>query len=85
MEDKDLELGLDLNNSKSSTLVPLIELSKIYNAYIIANSIEKSKNKLYDTAYILSKKGVLGKYRKIYLYDNEKKGLIKAKNILFLS
>nr|WP_270961038.1 hypothetical protein [Campylobacter upsaliensis] len=43
MEDKDLELGLDLNNSKSSTLAPLIELSKIYNAYIIANSIEKSK------------------------------------------
>ena len=32
VEDKDLELGLDLNNSKSSTLAPLIELSKIYNA-----------------------------------------------------
>lgn len=79
MEDKDLELGLDLNNSKSSTLAPLIELSKIYNAYIIANSIEKSKNKLYDTAYILSKKGVLGKYRKIYLYDNEKKRFNKGK------
>ncbi|EAI2137567.1 carbon-nitrogen hydrolase family protein [Campylobacter upsaliensis] len=79
VEDKDLELGLDLNNSKSSTLAPLIELSKIYNAYIIANSIEKSKNKLYDTAYILSKKGVLGKYRKIYLYDNEKKRFNKGK------
>ncbi|WP_270977379.1 carbon-nitrogen hydrolase family protein [Campylobacter helveticus] len=79
IEDKDTSFAIDLNDIKNPVLAPLTELAKIYNSYIIANSIEKSKNKLYDTAYILSKKGIVGKYRKIYLYDNEKKRFSRGK------
>ncbi|MEB2811068.1 nitrilase-related carbon-nitrogen hydrolase [Campylobacter upsaliensis] len=85
VEDKDLELGLDLNNSKSSTLAPLIELSKIYNAYIIANSIKKVKISFTIQPTYFLKRVCLANTAKFIFMIMRKKGLIKAKNILFLS
>ncbi|KAA6233754.1 carbon-nitrogen hydrolase family protein [Campylobacter sp. LR264d] len=69
IEDRDKEFGLDF--SKNEIFSKLLELAKTYKAYMIACSIEKVKSKLYDTAYVIGKKGILGKYRKIYLWGDE--------------
>lgn len=73
VEDKDEQFSISFKNCEHETLQTLFTLAKKYQSYIIACSIEKTKKKLFDTAYILGKKGLLGTYRKIYLWGNETK------------
>lgn len=67
--DKDFALNFKKSNR---TLKFLLDFAKNYNVFIIANSIEKSAKHFYDTAYIVAPSGILGKYRKIYLWGSEK-------------
>ncbi|WP_348518236.1 carbon-nitrogen hydrolase family protein [Campylobacter sp. CCS1377] len=78
VEDKDQKYALSFKDLKHPTLKSLHNLAIRYKAYIIACSIEKDQNKLFDTAYILGTKGLIGKYRKIYLWGNEKKRFQKG-------
>jgi predicted amidohydrolase len=51
------------------TVSSMLKLAKSYNALIVAGSITEIENgKLYNTSYVLSSNGVLGKYRKIHLF-----------------
>ncbi len=71
VEDKDRDFSIDFK-SKHPTLQALKKLTKEYEAYIIACSIERDKN-LYDSAYIIDKEGKIEIYRKIYLWGDESK------------
>ena len=50
----------------------LINLAKKTKALVIGGYIEKFKNKLYNSAMIVSQKGIVGNYRKLHLYYKEK-------------
>ena len=50
----------------------LIKMAKITGAIIIGGFIEKEEEKIYNSAMIVSSKGVIGSYRKIHLYFKEK-------------
>jgi len=50
----------------------LINLAKKTKALVIGGYVEKSKNKLYNSAMIVSQKGIVGNYRKLHLYYKEK-------------
>ncbi|WP_297812086.1 carbon-nitrogen hydrolase family protein [uncultured Helicobacter sp.] len=66
----------DFTNLKSSkTLQSLLIFCQKYKVYIIGCVIEKDskKNAFYDTAFILGENGLVGKYRKIYLWGDEPK------------
>ena len=79
VSDKDRDFGIDFKKPHP-TLQALCEFAKAQNAYIIACSIEKSGAKLYDTAFIVSPKGkIVGKHRKIYLWDTEKRRFERGK------
>ncbi|TLD85078.1 carbon-nitrogen hydrolase family protein [Helicobacter sp. MIT 11-5569] len=94
VEDKDSKFGLDFAffqkaiknkrlkelSSKYPTLHRLYEFAKTHSIHIITSSIEKDKNKFYDSAYIINKEGLVGKYRKIYLWGNEKKRFQRGKD-----
>ncbi|EAI4298571.1 carbon-nitrogen hydrolase family protein [Campylobacter lari] len=79
IEDKDKKYAFSLENLNHPILKILHDLAIKYKAYIIACSIEKDKNKLFDTAYIIGAKGLVGKYRKIYLWGKENKRFSKGK------
>jgi omega-amidase len=59
----------------------LSELAAFHSVYIIGGSIpEREKNKIYNTSYSFDKKGALiGKHRKIHLFDVEIEGKIRFK------
>ncbi|WP_019121165.1 carbon-nitrogen hydrolase family protein [Brevibacillus massiliensis] len=52
----------------------MFELCKQNNVYIIGCILEKSEIKgvVYDTAVVVAPQGIIGTYRKIYLWDAEK-------------
>ncbi len=77
VEDKDFSYALSLEKELPSSLK---ELAKKYEAYIIACSIEKEDDILYDTAFIVGKEGLVGKYRKIYLFRDEKKRFARGQD-----
>ncbi|MCX8169515.1 MAG: carbon-nitrogen hydrolase family protein [Candidatus Methanomethyliaceae archaeon] len=55
-----------------STIKELLRLAKRNNVVFIAGSIaEKVDETLYNTSYVLSKDGIIGKYRKIHLFKYE--------------
>ena len=83
--DRDAEFGIDFSAIKrdkkaqqNATFRALSDFAKSSGAYIVACSIEKSskeksRKKLFDTAYIISPQGkLIGKHRKIYLWGEEK-------------
>ncbi len=49
------------------------KLAREKDLYIIAGVAEKEKDKLYNTAILVSPAGFVGKYRKIHLFYKEKK------------
>ncbi|TFG13297.1 MAG: acyltransferase [Promethearchaeota archaeon] len=59
-------------NLEGKTAKFLINLAKKTKGLIIGGYVEKSKNKLYNSAMIVSQKGILGNYRKLHLYYKEK-------------
>ena len=50
----------------------LLKIAKNTGAVIIGGFVEKEGNKIYNSAMIVSNKGVIGTYRKIHLYYKEK-------------
>lgn len=84
VSDKDAEFGIDFSAinatkkggkkaQKSQTFRALSDFAKSSGVHIVACSIEKTSKTLYDTAYIITHQGkLLGKHRKIYLWDKEK-------------
>lgn len=65
------------------TVTMLRDAAREKNAYICTGSIiESSGDKLYNTVYMLSPQGkIIGKYRKIHLFGNEKKYLCRGGKI----
>lgn len=57
----------------------LMEMSKRHNAYIVSGICERDGNDLYNTAILVGPRGIIGKYRKIHLFMNEK-DIFKAGN-----
>ncbi|RDY78487.1 carbon-nitrogen hydrolase family protein [Helicobacter pylori] len=85
--DKDAEFGINLKaiehgeeTLKSETLRALSDFAKSSDTHIVACSIEKTNQKLYDSAYIIPPKGgIVGKHRKIYLWGDEKSRFKRGK------
>lgn len=50
----------------------LCEESKARNTYIIAGINERDEGKLYNTSVLIGPSGIIGKYRKLHLFYNEK-------------
>jgi predicted amidohydrolase len=50
----------------------LTSFSRINGATIVTGFNERSKHDIFNTALVINKKGVVGKYRKIHLFMNEK-------------
>jgi predicted amidohydrolase len=50
----------------------LISLAKKNNAYFIAGLVEIEGDCVYNSSVIVGPKGLIGRYRKIHLYDSEK-------------
>jgi predicted amidohydrolase len=63
------KLGEDLNGKTAEFLM---NLAKKTGAIIVAGFIEKDKNKIYNSAIIISHEGIHGSYRKLHLYYKEK-------------
>lgn len=57
-------------NGKTSQF--LLKIAKNTGAVIIGGFVEKEGNKIYNSAMMVSNKGVIGTYRKIHLYYKEK-------------
>lgn len=91
VSDKDAEFGIDFSAinrvkkggkkaQKSQTYSYLSDFAKSSGVHIVACSIEKTSKHLYDTAYIISPQGkLIGKHRKIYLWDKEKSRFYSGK------
>jgi len=69
------------------TITMMKSLAKAYHCVIIAGSIpEKYENKVYNTAYIINEKGeIIGKHRKVHLFDVDVKDGISFKESEVLS
>lgn len=63
------------NPSTSKTLQTLLSFCQQHKVYVVGCSIEKdsTNNTFYDTAFIMGENGLIGKYRKIYLWGEEPK------------
>ncbi|WQV01332.1 carbon-nitrogen hydrolase family protein [Helicobacter pylori] len=87
VNDQNNALGIDfkaLKNGektlKNETLRALSDFAKSNKVHVVACSIEKTNQKLYDSAYIVSPEGkIVGKHRKIYLWGNEKSRFKRGK------
>ncbi|QEK12852.1 carbon-nitrogen hydrolase family protein [Crassaminicella thermophila] len=68
-------------NYPGKTTNALSNLAKTLGVYIIGGSIpEKDKDIIYNTSYIFDKKGnMIGKHRKVHLFDVDVEGGIKFK------
>jgi predicted amidohydrolase len=56
----------------SSYLQMLADTAASQDQYIVSGFHEKDEGKLYNTSVLVSPKGVIGKYRKMHLFMNEK-------------
>jgi len=65
-------LSLASTVEESSYLNMLIETAAKYGQYIVSGFHEREGDKLFNTSLLISSKGVIGKYRKIHLFMNEK-------------
>lgn len=71
-KDKDFSINFDKAEANKS-FQTLSKIAQKNEVYIVASSIERDKESFFNTAYIISPKGkILGKQRKIYLWENEK-------------
>jgi predicted amidohydrolase len=66
------EVAMLAEGKEGKTVDFLKALAKKTKALIIGGYIEEFDEKIYNSAMIVSKKGVLGNYRKIHLYYKEK-------------
>jgi len=68
---KEEALSLAENND-GETAQFLIKVAQLTESVIVGGFIEKDGEKVYNSAMIVSEKGVIGKYRKLHLYFKEK-------------
>ncbi|WP_104732300.1 carbon-nitrogen hydrolase family protein [Helicobacter salomonis] len=68
---KDRELASSLGDLSAPTLQALQRFVEQSGVVVVGCGIEKEGIHLYDSAYILSPEGLVGKYRKIYLWGDE--------------
>jgi predicted amidohydrolase len=64
-------LSEDIPNGKTSEF--LVNLAKKYNCTIVAGLAEKENNHFYNSAIVVRQNKVIGTYRKIHLFADEKK------------
>ncbi|MBE7708427.1 MAG: carbon-nitrogen hydrolase family protein [Cyanobacteria bacterium SIG27] len=64
-------LNIPEDEAGGKTIAKVKELAKKFNTNIVAGSvIEKSKNKLYNTSFVINRTGeTVAKYRKIHLFN----------------
>ncbi|NDJ27432.1 carbon-nitrogen hydrolase family protein [Campylobacter sp. MIT 12-8780] len=81
VNDKDFELALDFSNPHSHfAFKALSNFAKNTKTFLIACTLEKENHQIFDTAFVLSAEGkLLGKYRKIYLWGEEKERFEQGK------
>lgn len=58
---------------KGITSHRLFKLAQKYHAYIVAGLPERAEDKFYNSAILVGPNGIIGSYRKIHLFDTEKK------------
>ncbi len=70
-----IEEAMELAESKGEGLTSkfLQKISKNSGAVVIGGFIEKEKGKIYNSALIVNQTGVIDTYRKIHLFNKEKK------------
>lgn len=61
------------NIPNGETTYFLIELANSFKTTIVAGLAEKNNNDFYNSAIAVNKNGLVGLYRKIHLFDSEKK------------
>jgi predicted amidohydrolase len=57
----------------SFTIKTLIELSRMKGTYIVAGFAEKAGENCYNSSILLGPEGIIGLYRKLHLFKDEKK------------
>ncbi len=57
---------------RGRTTIALSEMAREKNLHIVAGLIEKSDDKLYNAAVLISPGGYVAKYRKLHLFNEEK-------------
>ena len=65
--------GLAEEIPDGETTRSLIDLSKKYDTAIVAGLAERASGKYYNSAILVDQKGLIGRYRKLHLFDREKK------------
>lgn len=70
--DRKQALALASEPLKSDYVEMMVEASKKHGFSIVSGFHEKEGNELFNTSLLISKKGIIGKYRKIHLFMNEK-------------
>jgi len=64
------ELGEEVPQGK--TTAALADMAREKNLYVVAGLIERSGDKLYNAAVLVSPRGYVAKYRKMHLFNEEK-------------
>lgn len=83
VELEDCKYASDFENFKDSkTLQPLLKFCQQHKVYVVGCIIERDSkhNTFYDTAFILNQKGLVGKYRKIYLWGDESRRFCRGED-----
>ena len=70
--DKKHALTISKPIDKNPLVAMLLEQSIKLKTHIVTGICEKKGNKLYNSSLIISPEGILGKYRKIHLFFNER-------------
>lgn len=77
------KFGIDLssheNALKDQRYKTLFDIATQRDCFIIACEVEQDGKNTYDTAFIISKDGLIGKQRKIFLWQNESKRFKRGK------
>lgn len=64
-------LAEEIPNGKTTQF--LITIARDFSCTVVAGLAEKHKDRLYNSAVVIKPNGIVGTYRKIHLFDNEKK------------
>jgi predicted amidohydrolase len=70
-ETREQAMSLAEETAKSRYIDFLTSLSKNYDTFLVSGFIERENDKLYNSAVLIGKDGLIGKYRKLHLFMNE--------------
>ena len=77
---KSKDFAINFDSMESKTFQALLGFAKKYQIYLVGCVIEKEGENFYNTAFIMDKKGIVGKYRKIYLWEEESQRFQKGED-----